>query len=154
MTLAGPTEVELQIEAQLVQHLGRCRKLARAAALDGPGRWRGVWRDWREHYPDRSLLPGMATRCWAWAQALAVDLAQRYTQGDAAGGPTRTEVLITTSLKTTDRYLAGSADQVLHRTWRCAVVFARAASTASAATHAGQELARDRANARGRPATP
>ena len=69
----------------------------------------GVWRDWREHYPDRSLLPGMATLLGV-GTGLAVDLAQRYTQGDAAGGPTRTEVLITTSLKTTDRYLAGSAD--------------------------------------------
>ena len=69
----------------------------------------GVWRDWREHYPDRSLLPGMATLLGV-GTGLAVDLAQRYTQGDAAGGPTRTEVLITTALKTTDRYLAGSAD--------------------------------------------
>ena len=32
------------------------------------------------------------------------------TQGAAAGGPTRTEVLITTALKSQDRYLAGSAD--------------------------------------------
>jgi hypothetical protein len=39
-----------------------------------------------------------------------MDLAQRHTQGDAAGGPTRTEVLITTTLKSHDRYLAGSAD--------------------------------------------
>ena len=39
-----------------------------------------------------------------------MDLAQRHTQGAAAGGPTRTEVLITTTLKTQDRYLTGSAD--------------------------------------------
>lgn len=111
VTLAtGPTEVELQIEAQLVQHLEPL-----SASSPVPLHWTalgagvGVWRDWREHYPDRSLLPGMATLLGV-GTGLAVDLAQRYTQGDAAGGPTRTEVLITTSLKTTDRYLAGSAD--------------------------------------------
>ena len=41
---------------------------------------------------------------------VALDLTQRHTQGEAAGGPTRTEVLITTALKSQDRYLAGSAD--------------------------------------------
>ncbi len=41
---------------------------------------------------------------------MALDLTQRHTQGEAAGGPTRTEVLITTALKSQDRYLAGSAD--------------------------------------------
>ena len=110
VTLAtGPTEVELQIEAQLVQHLEPL-----SASPPVPLHWTalgagvGVWRDWREHYSDRSLLPGMATLLGV-GTGLAVDPAQHYTQGDAAGGPTRTEVLITTALKTTDRYLAGSA---------------------------------------------
>ena len=69
----------------------------------------GVARDWQTHYSDRYLLPGVATAIGLGA-GLALDLAQRHTQGDAAGGPTRTEVLITTALKSQDRYLAGSAD--------------------------------------------
>ncbi len=49
----GPTEVELQIEAQLVQHLEPL-----SASSPVPLHWTalgagvGVWRDWREHYPD------------------------------------------------------------------------------------------------------
>ena len=56
-----------------------------------------------------SLLPGVATALGVGA-GVALDMAQLYTQGAAAGGPTRTEVLITTTLKSQDRYLAGSAD--------------------------------------------
>ena len=69
----------------------------------------GVWRDWRVHYPDRTLLPGVATALGVGV-GLALDMAQRHTQGAAAGGPTRTEVLITTALESGDRYLARTAD--------------------------------------------
>ena len=54
-------------------------------------------------------VPGVATALGVGA-GVALDMAQLYTQGAAAGGPTRTEVLITTTLKSQDRYLAGSAD--------------------------------------------
>ena len=57
----------------------------------------------------RVLLPGAATAIGVGA-GLALDIAQLYTRGAAAGGPTRTEVLITTTLTSHDRYLAGSAD--------------------------------------------
>jgi hypothetical protein len=69
----------------------------------------GVWRDWAVHYSDRTLLPGVATALGVGA-GVALDMAQLYTQGAAAGGPTRTEVLITSTLKSRDRYLAGTAD--------------------------------------------
>src|SRR3989338_11182361 len=68
----------------------------------------GVWRDWAVHYSDRTLLPGVATALGVGA-GVALDMAQLYTQGAAAGGPTRTEVLITSTLKSRDRYLAGTA---------------------------------------------
>ena len=105
-----PTAVELEVQTQVVQH-----RSGVPANLPIPLHWTllgtgvGVWRDWTENYADRSLLPGMATVLGVGA-GVAIDMAQRHTQGPAAGGPTRTEVLVTTALKTQDRYLAGSAD--------------------------------------------
>lgn len=106
----GPSALELEVQTQLVQH-----QAGVPSNLPIPTPWTllgsgvGVWRDWETHYSDRVLLPGVATAIGLGA-GLAMDLAQRHTQGAAAGGPTRTEVLITTTLKTQDRYLAGSAD--------------------------------------------
>ena len=105
-----PTAVELEVETQVVQHQAGVPPnfpVPIAGTLIGTGV--GVWRDWRVHYSDRTLLPGVATALGVGA-GLALDMAHLYTQGAAAGGPTRTEVLITTTLKTRDRYLAGSAD--------------------------------------------
>ncbi|MGP1629370.1 MAG: hypothetical protein ACTS5V_05470 [Giesbergeria sp.] len=105
-----PTAVELEVQTQLVQHeasVPRSLPIPLGGTMLGAGV--GVWRDWKEHYSDRVLLPGMSTLIGVGA-GLAVDMAQLYTQGAAAGGPTRTEVLITTTLKSHDRYLAGSAD--------------------------------------------
>lgn len=105
-----PTGVELEVQTQVVQHQTALRH-----SVPIPTPWTmvgagvGVWRDWETHYSDRVLLPGVATAIGVGA-GLAIDIAQRHTQGAAAGGPTRTEVLVTTALKTTDRYLAGSAD--------------------------------------------
>ena len=107
---AVPTAVELEVQTQVVQHLASSHlnpPIATPWTLLGVGV--GVARDWQTHYSDRYLLPGVATAIGLGA-GLALDLAQRHTQGDAAGGPTRTEVLITTALKSQDRYLAGSAD--------------------------------------------
>ncbi|WP_404299894.1 hypothetical protein [Alicycliphilus denitrificans] len=105
-----PTGVELELQTQVVQH-----RASVPSNLPIPTPWTllgtgvGVWRDWETHYSDRVLLPGVATAIGVGA-GLAIDIAQRHTQGAAAGGPTRTEVLVTTILKTPDRYLAGSAD--------------------------------------------
>ena len=105
-----PTAVELEVQTQLVQHqAGAPSSLSIPLAGTVLGAGVGVWRDWRVHYPERTLLPGVATALGVGV-GLALDMAQRHTQGAAAGGPTRTEVLITTTLKTHDRYLAGSAD--------------------------------------------
>jgi len=105
-----PTGIELELQTQVVQHQsfvpGRL-PIPTPWTLLGSGI--GVWRDWEMHYSDRVLLPGVATAIGVGA-GLAIDIAQRHTQGAAAGGPTRTEVLVTTTLKTPDRYLAGSAD--------------------------------------------
>ncbi|MGB6101308.1 MAG: hypothetical protein WBG44_10575 [Comamonas sp.] len=43
-------------------------------------------------------------------QTQLVDPAGRGARGDAAGGPTRTEVLVTTTLTNEDLYLTGTAD--------------------------------------------
>ncbi|PTT19188.1 hypothetical protein DBR12_12935 [Acidovorax sp. HMWF029] len=105
-----PTAVELEVQTQLVQHesaVSRSLPVPIGGTLLGTGV--GVWRDWKVHYADRTLLPGVATALGVGA-GVALDMAQLYTQGAAAGGPTRTEVLITTTLKSQDRYLAGSAD--------------------------------------------
>ena len=106
----GPTAVELEVQTQEVQH-----EATGPHNLPIPLPWTmlatgvGVWRDWSVHYSDRTLLPGVATAIGLGA-GLTLDLMQRHTQGAAAGGPTRTEVLITTTLKTQDRYLTGTAD--------------------------------------------
>lgn len=105
-----PTGVELEVQTQVVQHRTALRQgvpIATPWTMLGAGI--GVWRDWETHYSDRVLLPGVATAIGVGA-GLAADIAQRHTQGAAAGGPTRTEVLVTTTLKTPERYLAGSAD--------------------------------------------
>ena len=107
---AVPTEVQLEVQTQIVQHEAGVPynfPVPMAGTLIGTGV--GVWRDWTLHYPHRTLLPGVATALGVGA-GVALDMAHLYTQGAAAGGPTRTEVLVTTSLKTADRYLAGSAD--------------------------------------------
>lgn len=106
----GPTAVELEVQTQLVQH-----EASDPTNQPLPLPWTmlsagvGVWRDWKVHYYNRPFLPGVATALGV-GTGLALDMMQRHTQGAAAGGPTRTEVLITTALKSGDRYLAGSAD--------------------------------------------
>jgi stage V sporulation protein SpoVS len=105
-----PSAVELQVQTQVVQH--------EADTLVNPltplpmtmlGGGIGVLRDWQTHYSDRTLLPGAATGI-GLGVGLAIDLARRHSQGDAAGGPTRTEVLVTTTLTNEDLYLTGTAD--------------------------------------------
>lgn len=103
-----PTEVELQVQTQIVQHqtgVSSTPPFSLTALATGIG----VARDWNEHYPDKVLRPGAATAIGLGA-GLALELWDLHTRGAASGGPTRTEVLITTTLKTADRYLAGSAD--------------------------------------------
>ncbi|HCE28852.1 MAG TPA: hypothetical protein DET46_08885 [Comamonadaceae bacterium] len=105
-----PTAVELEIQTQVVQHQAAGpRNLPVPLPLTMLGAGVGVWRDWETHYANRSLLPGVSTAIGLGA-GLALDMARMHTQGLAAGGPTHTEVLVTTALKTSDRYLAGSAD--------------------------------------------
>lgn len=107
---AVPTEVELEVQTQVVQHEASVpAKFPLPLPLTALGAGIGVWRDWDVHYYDRTLLPGVATAI-GLGVGLTMDVMQLYTQGAAAGGPTRTEVLVTTSLKTKDRYLTGTAD--------------------------------------------
>lgn len=99
-----PTAVTLSFETQVVQHNARVNSL-------GPMPWTrlalgvGVARDW---YLFRqsvgSMVAGVATL------GAVTDLTQYMIDGPAAGGPTRTEVLVTTSLESADRYLASTAD--------------------------------------------
>ncbi|PJI98615.1 hypothetical protein CLU85_3443 [Acidovorax sp. 69] len=99
-----PTAVTLTFETQLVQHQAR-------VSNTGPMPWTrlalgvGVARDWYLFRQGvRSMLAGVT------ALGAVSDLTQYAIDGPAAGGPTRTEVLITTSLESGDRYLASTAD--------------------------------------------
>ena len=99
-----PTAVTLTFETQLVQHEARVGSV-------GPMPWTrlalgvGVARDWHlYHQSAGSMLGGIV------ALGAITDLTQYAISGPAAGGPTRTEVLVTTSLESTDRYLARTAD--------------------------------------------
>jgi len=99
-----PAAVTLSFETQVVQHRSRAVSL-------GPLPWTrlalgvGVARDWYLHEQSaRSMLAG------AVALGAVADLTQYAIDGPAAGGPTRTEVLVTTSLESADRYLARTAD--------------------------------------------
>lgn len=99
-----PSDVTLHFATQVVQHPSHVNTHA-------PMPWTrlalgvGVARDWYL-YPQsaRSVLGGMA------ALGVVADLTQYAIDGPAAGGPTRTEVLVTTSLESGDRYLARTAD--------------------------------------------
>ena len=107
---AVPTGVELEVQTQVVQHLSATPvRLPVPLPFTMLATGVGVWRDWQTHYSDRYLLPGVATALGV-GTGLALDMMQRHNQGAAAGGPTRTEVLITTTLKTPDRLLTGTAD--------------------------------------------
>lgn len=99
-----PAAVELAVEAQLVQHevpVGNSLQMPWTRLATGIA----VVRDW--HHYAQGTTSGVAS---ALGLGLAFDMARLGTDGAAAGGPTRTEVLITTVLKSGDRYLAGSAD--------------------------------------------
>lgn len=106
----GPAAVELEVQTQVVQH-----EAGDPTNQPIPLPWTvlsagvGVWRDWKVHYYNRPFLPGVATALGV-GTGLALDMMQNHSQGAAAGGPTRTEVLITSTLKTPERLLAGTAD--------------------------------------------
>lgn len=99
-----PSAVTLAFETQLVQHPTRVSN-----SLPMP--WTrlalgvGVARDWAQRAPGAGSIVAGTIAIGALA-----DAAQYTTDGPAAGGPTRTEVLITTSLESGDRYLARTSD--------------------------------------------
>ncbi|MBY0454973.1 MAG: hypothetical protein K2Q11_08865 [Burkholderiaceae bacterium] len=99
-----PTAVELAFDAQIVQHYAPVSnslqmpftRLAAGVA---------VARDW--HLYAQSTTSVVTS---ALAAGALLDASLLATNGAAAGGPTRTEVLITTSLESGQRYLARTAD--------------------------------------------
>ncbi len=99
-----PAAVQLHIETQLVQH-----EAAAHNRVDAPytrlAAGVAVARDIAVHA--QSAASGIAG---GLVLGLALDAAQLHTDGAAAGGPTRTEVLVTTSLESGGRYLASTAD--------------------------------------------
>lgn len=99
-----PAAVTLRFDTQVVQHHSHL-------VSRGPLPWTrlalgvGVARDWYLYEQSaRSMLAGTV------ALGAVADLTQYAIDGPAAGGPTRTEVLVTTSLESGDRYLARTAD--------------------------------------------
>ena len=99
-----PADVTLTFETQVVQHQARVHNSA-------PMPWTrlalgvGVARDWYLFRQSASAMLGGVT-----ALGAVTDLTQYAVDGPAAGGPTRTEVLVTTSLESGGRYLASTAD--------------------------------------------
>lgn len=99
-----PTAVELVFDAQIVQHQasaynGLQMPFTRLAAGVA------VARDWNLYTQSTASMVGGAL-----AVGALLDISRLATQGAAAGGPTRTEVLITTSLESGQRYLARTSD--------------------------------------------
>lgn len=107
---AVPATVELQVQTQVVQHEANDlvnSPIPLPVTVLGGGV--GAVYEWKTHYAGYTMLPGAAAGV-GLGLGLAMDLARYHTQGAAAGGPTRTEVLVTTMLKNGDTLLAGSAD--------------------------------------------
>lgn len=99
-----PTDVVLTFDAQVVQHptpVSNQVQMPMTALAAGVV----VARDaiTYAHSPLSIVAGTLAT-------GVALDAARLLTNGAAAGGPTRTEVLITTSLESGSRYLARTAD--------------------------------------------
>lgn len=99
-----PTNVSLVIETQLVEHVAPVSNrspmpLTRLAA--------GVIvaRDWHRYMQSNTSM-GLGVA----ALGVLGDAALYATDGPAAGGPTRTEVLVTATLESGDRLLARTAD--------------------------------------------
>jgi hypothetical protein len=91
-----PTAIALKLETQQVQHRD-------PISSTEPSPWTrlaagvGVARDWQASLQSAAL-------------GTVADLTQYTLPGPAVGGPARTELLITTSLESGDRYLARTAD--------------------------------------------
>lgn len=104
MLSTEPSAVQLHFTTQLVQHGASAEN-----SVDLPyTRLAGgvaVARDIAVHA--QSAASGIAT---GLGLGIALDASRLYTDGAAAGGPTRTEVLVTTSLESRGRYLASTAD--------------------------------------------
>ena len=99
-----PTPIELVLETQLVQHRAPVSNRAQMP-LTRLTAGVAVARDWYLY-----AHTGVAAVAGGLAAAAMVDATLLATDGAAAGGPTRTEVLITTSLESNQRYLARTAD--------------------------------------------
>lgn len=101
-----PTPIELVVDVQLVQHQaglwGGNRPAMPATRLSAGV---AVARDWYTYTQSAaSVVTGVL------ATSVMLDAVQSAVNGPATGGPTRTEVLITTSLESGQRYLARTAD--------------------------------------------
>lgn len=99
-----PTPVQLSLEAMLVQHEAA---VGNRAAMPATRLALGlaVARDWYLYAQSSAsaIAAGVAT-------GALMDITQASLNGPAAGGPTRTEVLITTTLQNEGRLLASTAD--------------------------------------------
>lgn len=99
-----PTPVELSFDTQVVQHYAPVTNRAQMP-LTRLAAGVAVVRDWHLYaQTNPSLIAG------GLAATALIDATMLATDGAAAGGPTRTEVLITTSLESNQRYLARTAD--------------------------------------------
>lgn len=99
-----PAAVELAVDTQLVQHVA---PVSNSMQMPWTRIATGivVARDWHLYTQGATSIAASAL-----GLGVAMDVAMLGTDGAAAGGPTRTEVLVTTALKSGERYLAGSAD--------------------------------------------
>lgn len=99
-----PTPVQLSLEAMLVQHESAGVNRA-ALPFTRLALGLSVARDWYLYAQGTASAVGAGVVTGA-----LLDITQASLDGPASGGPTRTEVLITTTLQTEGRLLASTAD--------------------------------------------
>ena len=99
-----PTAVTLHFDTQVVQHPTGVHSVG-AMPWTRLALGIGVARDWQLFSQSAGSMAGALV-----ALGVVTDVTQHAISGPASGGPTRTEVLITTSLESGDRYLARTAD--------------------------------------------
>lgn len=99
-----PTPVQLSLEAMLVQHESAAGNQA-AMPFTRLALGLAVARDWYLYAQTSASAIGAGV-----ATGALLDITQASLNGPAGGGPTRTEVLITTTLQTEGRLLASTAD--------------------------------------------
>lgn len=102
--LSNPTGALIRFDAQVVSHASWARN-APALPITSLAMGLAVLRDSWMHIP--STLSGVAAGV---ATGLTADVSSELLSGTASGGPTRTELLVSTSVELAQRFVARTSD--------------------------------------------